>query len=59
MHDFIPPSTRTTKLSAAEFSLVYHGVCHVDSYISQSSTIDLVKKINNKVEKTGKLCYFL
>jgi hypothetical protein len=59
MHNFIPPSTRTTKLNAAELGLVYHGVYHVDSYIGQSCTIDLVRKMNNKVEKTGKLCYFL
>jgi hypothetical protein len=48
MHDFIPPSTSLTKLTAAELSLVYHGVCHAHSYISQSCTIDLVKKIFNE-----------
>ncbi|CAF4613278.1 unnamed protein product, partial [Rotaria magnacalcarata] len=46
--DFIPPSSTLTKLTAAELSLVYHGVRHGYSYISQSCTVDLLKKIFNE-----------
>jgi hypothetical protein len=45
IHDFIPPSSTLTKLTAAELSLVFHGVHHSHSYISQSCTTDLLKKI--------------
>ncbi|CAM4758191.1 unnamed protein product [Rotaria magnacalcarata] len=48
--DFIPPSSALTKLTAAELSLVYHGVRHGYSYISQSCTVDLLKKIFNESE---------
>ncbi|CAF4037025.1 unnamed protein product [Rotaria sordida] len=45
IRDFIVPSSALTKLTAAELSLVYHGVRHGYSYISQSCTFDLLKKI--------------
>jgi len=45
MNDFITPSSVLTKLTAAELSFVYHGVHHGHSYVSQSCTIDLVKKV--------------
>ena len=45
MLDFLPASTSLTKLTAAELSLVYHGVQHGYSYVSQSCTIDLLKRI--------------
>jgi len=45
MYDFMPPTSSLTKLTAAELSLVYHGVHHGHSYVSQSCTIDLLKKI--------------
>ncbi|CAF1459085.1 unnamed protein product, partial [Didymodactylos carnosus] len=48
IHDFIPSSSTLTKLTAAELSLVFHGVHHGHSYISQSCTIDLLKKIFNE-----------
>jgi hypothetical protein len=48
IHDYIPPSSLLTKLTAAELSLVFHGVHHGHSYISQSCTIDLLKKIFNE-----------
>ncbi|CAF4419885.1 unnamed protein product, partial [Rotaria sp. Silwood2] len=39
IHDFIPPSSTLTKLTAAELNLVYHGVRHGHNYISQSCTV--------------------
>ncbi|CAF2823934.1 unnamed protein product [Rotaria sp. Silwood2] len=47
IHDFIPASSTLTKLTAAELSLVYHGVRRGYSYLSQSCTVDLLKKIFN------------
>ncbi|CAF3409272.1 unnamed protein product [Rotaria sp. Silwood1] len=47
IHDCIPASSTLTKLTAAELSLVYHGVRHGYSYLSQSCTVDLLKKIFN------------
>ncbi|CAF0889809.1 unnamed protein product [Rotaria sp. Silwood1] len=47
IHDCIPASSTLTKLTAAELSLVYHGVSHGYSYLSQSCTVDLLKKIFN------------
>ncbi|CAF4554531.1 unnamed protein product, partial [Rotaria magnacalcarata] len=48
--DFISPSSALTKLTAAELSLVYHGVRHGYSYISQSCAVNLLKKIFNESE---------
>ncbi len=48
IHDFITPSSALTKLTAAELSLVFHGVHHGHSYISQSCTTDLLKRIFNE-----------
>ncbi|CAF2959598.1 unnamed protein product [Rotaria sp. Silwood2] len=45
MREFITPSTLLTKLTAAELSLVYHGVHHGHSYVSQSCVVDLAKNI--------------
>ncbi|CAF0987767.1 unnamed protein product [Rotaria magnacalcarata] len=44
MNDFITQSSVLTKLIAAEFAFVYHGVHHGHSYVIQSCTVDLVKK---------------
>ncbi len=43
--DFIPSSSKLTKVTAAELSLVYHGVRHGHSYRSQSCTADLLRTI--------------
>ncbi|CAF4249007.1 unnamed protein product, partial [Rotaria sordida] len=48
IRDFIPPSSTLTKSIAAELSLVYHSVPHGYSYIRQSCTVDLLKKIFNE-----------
>ncbi len=45
MHDFIPASSKLTKVTAAELALVYHGVRHGHSYVSQSCAVDLLKDI--------------
>ncbi|CAF1685428.1 unnamed protein product, partial [Rotaria sp. Silwood1] len=45
MDDFVTPSSVLTKLTAAELAFVYHGVHHGHSYVSQSCTVDLVKKV--------------
>lgn len=45
MLDFLPTSSALTKLTTAELSLVYHGVRHGYSYVSQSCTTDLLKRI--------------
>jgi hypothetical protein len=43
--DFIPHSTELTKLVAAEITLVYHGIRHGHSYLSQACTADVSKKL--------------
>ncbi|CAF1012298.1 unnamed protein product [Rotaria sordida] len=48
IRDFIPPSSTLTKSIAAELSLIYHSVPHGYSYIRQSCTVDLLKKIFNE-----------
>ena len=45
MFDFIPHSSELTKLIAAETTLVYHGIRHGHSYLSQSCTVDVSKKL--------------
>ncbi|CAF2940433.1 unnamed protein product [Rotaria sp. Silwood2] len=45
MREFITPSTLLTKLTAAELSLIYHGVHHSHSYVSQSCVVDPAKNI--------------
>ncbi|CAF3300814.1 unnamed protein product [Rotaria sp. Silwood2] len=45
MFDFIPHSTELTKLVAAEITLVYHGIRHGHSYLSQACTADVSKKL--------------
>jgi len=45
MFDFIPPSTELTKLVAAEITLVYHGIHHGHSYLSQACTVDVLKEL--------------
>ena len=45
MNDFITPSSILTKITATELAVVYHGVHHGRSYVSQSCTVDLVKKV--------------
>jgi hypothetical protein len=48
MFDFTYPSTELTKLIAAEITLVYHGIHHGHSYLSQACTADVLKKIFNE-----------
>ena len=43
--DFIPHSTELTKLVAAEITLVYHGIRHGHSYLSQGCTVDVSKRL--------------
>ena len=45
LFDFIPHSTELTKLVAAEITLVYHGIRHGHSYLSQGCTVDVSKKL--------------
>jgi hypothetical protein len=45
MFDFIPHSTELTKLTAAEITLVYHGIRHGHSYLSQACIADVSKKL--------------
>lgn len=45
MLDFLPTSSALTKLTAGKLILVYHSVRHGYSYISQSCTTDLLKRI--------------
>jgi hypothetical protein len=45
MFDYIPQSTELTKLTAAEITLVYHGIRHGHSYLSQACIADVSKKL--------------
>ncbi|CAF0847623.1 unnamed protein product [Rotaria sp. Silwood1] len=45
IHDFTTPSSLLAKFAAAELSFVYHSVHHGYSFVSQSCTGDLVKKV--------------
>jgi hypothetical protein len=49
MLDFITPSSVFTKMTATELSLVYHGLHHAHSYVSQSCGVVLKKIFHESV----------
>ncbi|CAF1557276.1 unnamed protein product [Didymodactylos carnosus] len=45
MKDFLVPSSTLQQISAAEATIVYHGVRHGHSYFSQACTMNVAKKL--------------